>query len=119
MRFVEFQDSKTIEMQSAVVNTLTNLRGSADDADQTSEISFGALEQILKNTGYPQFNYNLFKNLYNGSDTLKSVVDDFNQERIILKTEKQAEKDPAMDLDDVGSTDTVKKMARSALKKRI
>jgi hypothetical protein len=119
MRFVEFQDSKTIELQSAVVNTLINLRGSADDADQTSEISFGALEQILKNTGYPQFNYNLFKTLYDGSDTLKSVVDDFDQDKIILKTEKQAEKDPAMDLDDVGSTDTVKKMAQSALKKRI
>ena len=119
MRFVEFQDSKTIELQSAVVNTLLNLRGSADDADQTSEISFGALEQILKNTGYPQFNYNLFKTLYDGSDTLKSVVDDFDQKKIILKTEKQAEKDPAMDLDDVGSTDTVKKMAQSALKKRI
>jgi hypothetical protein len=119
MRFVEFQDSKTIELQSAVMNTLMNLRGDANDAEQTLEISFGALEQILKNTGYPQFNYNLFKNLYDGSDTLKSVVDDFDQERIILKTEKQAEKDPAMDLDDVGSTDTVKKMAKSALKKRI
>ena len=119
MRFVEFQDSKTIELQSAVMNTLMNLRGDADDADQTSEISFGALEQILKNTGYPQFNYNLFKTLYDGSNTLKSVVDDFDQDKIILKTEKQAEKDPTMDLDDVGSTDTVKKMARSALKKRI
>jgi hypothetical protein len=106
-------------VQSAVINTLTNLRGSADDADQTSEISFGALEQILKNTGYPQFNYDLFKNIRLRSDTLKSVVDDFDQDKIILKTEKQAEKDPAMDLDDVGSTDVVKKMAQSALKKRI
>ena len=118
MRFVEFQDSKTIEVQSAVVNTLTNLRGSADDADQTSEISFGALEQILKNTGYPQFNYELFKKIYDSGDTLKSVVDDFDQDKIILKTDKQAEKDPAMDLDDVGSTDRVKQMARSALKRR-
>ena len=119
MRFVEFQDSKTIELQSAVMNTLMNLRGDADDADQTSEISFGALEQILKNTGYPQFNYNLFKTLYDSSEILKSVVDDFDQEKIILKTEKQAEKDPAMNQDDIGSTDTVKKMAQSALKKRI
>ena len=118
MRFQEFQNSKSQEIESAVMNTLTNLRGSANDADQTSEISFGALEQILKNTGYPQFNYNLFKSLYDASNTLKSVVDDFDQDKIVLKTEKQAEKDPSMDLDDVGSTDRVKQMARSALKRR-
>ena len=47
------------------------------------------------------------------------MVDDFNQERIVLKTEKEAQKDPAMNKDDVGSTDVVKKMAKSALKKRI
>ena len=39
------------------------------------------------------FNYNLFKTIYDTSNTLKSVVDDFNQETIVLKTEKQAEKD--------------------------
>jgi len=38
---------------------------------------------------------------------------------VVLKTEKQAEKDPAMNTDTEGSTDVVKKMAKSALKKRI
>jgi hypothetical protein len=118
MRFREFQDPKTQELQSAVMNTLTNLRGSANDVDQTSEISFDALEQILKNTGYPMFNYNLFKSMYDSSDVLKSVVDDFDQEKVILKTEKQAEKDPEMDFDDQGSTDKVKQMAKSAMKHR-
>jgi len=46
------------------------------------------------------------------------VVDDFDQEKIVLKTEKQAEKDPAMNKDNVGSTDTVKQMAKSAMKRR-
>lgn len=119
MRFVEFQDTKTVELQSAVINTLTNIRGDADDSDQTTEISFAALEQIMRNTGYPQFNYNLFKSMYDGSGALKSVVDDFDQEKIVLRTEKEMAKDTPMDYDDTGSTDTVKKMARSALKKRI
>jgi hypothetical protein len=119
MRFQEFQDPKTKELESALMNTLTNLRGSADDAEQTSEISFDALQQILKNTGYPMFNYNLFKSMYDKSGVLKNVVDDFDQEKIILKTEKEAEKDPAMNKDDLGSTDVVKKMAKSALKRRI
>jgi hypothetical protein len=46
-------------------------------------------------------------------------VSDFNQDKIVLNTEKQAEKDPAMNKDNIGSTDRVKQMARAALKKRI
>jgi len=117
MRFQEFQSSNK-ELESALVNTLTNMRGDANDDDQTAEISFDALDQIMKNTGYPTFNYDLFKTIYDNGDTLKNVVDDFDQEKIVLKTEKQAEKDPAMDFDQQGSTDVVKKMAKSALKKR-
>ena len=45
-------------------------------------------------------------------------MDDFDQEKIIVKTDKQAEKDPAMDFDKQGSTDVVKKMAKSAMNKR-
>jgi hypothetical protein len=119
VRFFEFQDSSNKELESVVVNTLNNLKGEADEEGQTSEISFSALEQIIRNTGYSMFNYELFKRMYDGSETLKSVVDDFNNEKIILKTDKEAEKDPEMDIDDQGSTDTVKKMAKSALNKRI
>jgi hypothetical protein len=46
------------------------------------------------------------------------VVADFDNEKIIIKTDAEAEKDPAMDYDDQGSTDTVKKMAKSAMKRR-
>ena len=94
------------------------MRGDANDDDQTAQISFDALDQIMKNTGYPTFNYDLFKTIYDNGDTLKNVVDDFDQEKIVLKTEKQAEKDPAMDFDKQGSTDTVKKMAKSAMNRR-
>jgi hypothetical protein len=36
----------------------------------------------------------------------------------VIKTDAEAEKGPAMDYDDQGSTDVVKKMARSAMKRR-
>jgi hypothetical protein len=117
MRFQEFQSTDK-ELESALVNTLTNMRGDANDDDQTAQISFDALDQIMKNTGYPTFSYNLFKTIYDNSQTLKSVVDDFDQEKIVLKTEKQAEKDPAMDFDNQGSTDKVQQMAKSAMKRR-
>tara|TARA_B100002019_G_scaffold279116_1_gene280646 strand:+ start:333 stop:689 length:357 start_codon:yes stop_codon:yes gene_type:complete len=117
MRFQEFQSTNK-ELESALVNTLTNMRGDADDDQETAEISFPALDQLMKNTGYPTFNYNLFKTIYDQSETLKNVVDDFDQEKVVVKTAKQAEKDPEMDFDNQGSTDVVKKMAKSAMNKR-
>jgi hypothetical protein len=119
MRFSEFLNSTNNELESVIVNTLQNLRGDADEQGQTAEISFAALTQIIKNTGYPTFNYNLFKSIYDQGTALKNVVADFNQDKIVLNTEKQAEKDPTMDTDSVGSTDTVKQMAKAAMKRRI
>ena len=117
MRFTEFKNNNK-ELESTLVNTLTNLRGEADERNQSSEISFGALSQIMKNTGHPAFSYDLFKHLYDSGDTLKNIVKDFDNEKITLKTEKDAETDPEMDFDNQGSTDKVKQMAKSAMKRR-
>ena len=117
MRFTEFKNNNK-ELESTLVNTLTNLRGEADERNQSSEISFGALSQIMKNTGHPAFSYDLFKNLYDSGDTLKNIVKDFDNEKITLKTEKDAETDPEMDFDNQGSTDKVKQMAKSAMNRR-
>ena len=59
-----------------------------------------------------------FRGIYDQDGDLKNVVADFDQEKIIVKTDHEAEKDPAMDYDDQGSTDVVKKMAKSAMKRR-
>ena len=50
MRFTEFKSPDT-EIESALVNTLTNMRCDADDDKETAEISFPALDQIMKNAG--------------------------------------------------------------------
>jgi hypothetical protein len=117
MRFTEFKNNNK-ELESALVNTLANLRGEADDRNQSSEISFGALSQIMKNTGHPAFSYDLFKHLYDSGDTLKNIIKDFDTEKVVLKTEKDAETDPEMDFDNQGSTDKVKQMAKSAMNRR-
>ena len=117
MRFFEFNKSDS-NLESAIINVLMNMRGDADERDQTSDISMDAVKQIMSNTGYPAFNYDVFKRIYDQDGDLKNVVADFDQEKIVIKTDHEAEKDPAMDYDDQGSTDTVKKMARSAMKRR-
>jgi hypothetical protein len=117
MRFLEFQNSNK-ELESALMNTLNQLRGEADEKDQSSQISLDAVTSIMKNTGFPTFNYDLFKQMYDQGASLKQVVKDFDREKIVIKTEKDAEDDPQMDFDNQGSTDKVKQMAKSAMNRR-
>ena len=117
MRFFEFNKSDS-DLESAIINVLMNMKGDADERDESSEISMDAVKQIMSNTGYPAFNYDVFKRIYDADGDLKNVVADFDNEKIIIKTDAEAEKDPAMDYDDQGSTDVVKKMARSAMNRR-
>ena len=117
MRFFEFNKSDT-DLESAIINVLMTMKGDADERDESSEISMDAVKQIMSNTGYPAFNYDVFKRIYDADGDLKNVVADFDNEKIIIKTDAEAEKDPAMDYDDQGSTDTVKKMAKSAMNRR-
>ena len=115
MRFFEFQNK---DLESALVNVLSNMKGDADEKDQSSEISMDAVASIMSNTGYPAFNYDVFKRMYDDGQELKNIVADFDQEKIVIKTDQEAEKDPAMDYDDQGSTDKVKQMAKSAMNRR-
>ena len=117
MRFFEFNKSDS-NLESAIINVLMNMRGDADEKDRPSDISMDAVKQIMSNTGYPAFNYDVFKRIYDQDGDLKNVVADFDQEKIIVKTDHEAEKDPKMDYDDQGSTDVVKKMAKSAMNRR-
>ena len=112
----EFNQDKDLE--SALVNTLLNMQGDADEKDQSSEISFDAVQSLMTNTGYPAFNYDVFKKLYDQGKALKNIVADFNQEKIVIKTDQESEDDPEMDFDNQGSTDKVKQMAKSAMNRR-
>jgi len=115
MRFFEFKNK---DLESALVNTLMNMKGEADEKDQSSEISFDAVENIMTNIGYPSFNYDIFKQMFDQGEALKNIVSDFDEEKIVIKTEQDAEADPEMDFDNQGSTDKVKQMAKSAMNRR-
>ena len=94
------------------------MKGAAAEKGTPTDISMDAVKQIMSNTGYPAFNYDVFKKIYDQDGDLKNVVADFDNDKIVVKTDAEAEKDPAMDYDDQGSTDVVKKMARSAMNRR-
>ena len=115
MRFFEFKNK---DLESALINVLMNMKGDADEKDSSSEISMDAVKSVMANTGYPAFNYDVFKSMYDGDGDLKNVVADFDNEKIVIKTDQEAEADPSMDFDNQGSTDVVKKMAKSAMNRR-
>ena len=115
MRFFEFQNK---DLESALVNVLSNMKGDADEKDQSSEISMDAVAGIMNNTGYPAFNYDVFKRMYDDGEELKNIVADFDQEKIVIKTDQEAEDNPKMDFDNQGSTDKVKQMAKAAMNRR-
>ncbi len=94
------------------------MKGDADEKDQSSEISMDAVASIMSNTGYPAFNYDVFKRMYDDGQELKNIVADFDQQKIVIKTDQEAGDDPEMDFDDQGSTDKVKQMAKSAMNRR-
>ena len=95
-----------------------NMKGDADDRESASEISMDAVKSVMANTGYPAFNYDVFKSMYDGDGDLKNVVADFDNDKIVIKTDQEADADPDMDFDNQGSTDVVKKMAKSAMNRR-
>ena len=95
-----------------------NMKGDADEKDSSSEISMDAVKSVMANTGYPAFNYDVFKSMYDSDGDLKNVVADFDNDKIVIKTDQEAEADPSMDFDNQGSTDVVKKMAKSAMNRR-
>jgi len=115
VRFFEFKNK---DLESALINVLMNMKGDADDKDASSEISMDAVKSVMANTGYPAFNYDVFKSMYDADGDLKNVVADFDNEKIVVKTDQEAEQDPDMDFDNQGSTDVVKKMAKSAMNRR-
>ena len=117
MRFYEFKKSDS-ELESALINVLMNMKGDADEQNKATDVSMDAVKQIMSNTGYPAFNYDVFKRIYDQDGDLKNVVADFDNEKIVVKTDQEAEDNPEMDFDNQGSTDMVKKMAKSAMKRR-
>jgi hypothetical protein len=61
------------------------MKGDADEKDQSSEISMDAVAGIMSNTGYPAFNYDVFKRMYDDGEELKNIVADFDNENIFVK----------------------------------
>lgn len=82
---------------------------------QASEFSFDQLNRLMKNAGREQFDYRTFKAAYDSDERLKSMIKNFNQEGITLKTDVDADTDAPQE--EPGDS-KVSQMAKRATNKR-
>ena len=82
---------------------------------QASEFSFDDLNNLMKNAGREQFDYRSFKAAYDSDERLKSMIKNFNQDGVTLKTDTDADAEaPQQDL----GNKAVSKMAKRATRNR-
>lgn len=82
---------------------------------QASEFSFDDLNNLMKNAGREQFDYRSFKAAYDSDERLKSMIKNFNQDGVTLKTDTDADAEaPQQDL----GNKSVSKMAKRATRNR-
>jgi hypothetical protein len=82
---------------------------------EPSEFSFDELNVLMKNTGREQFDYRSFKAAYDSDARIKTMVKNFNQDSITLKTDTDA--DTTAPQQDLGNK-AVSQMAKRATNKR-
>jgi hypothetical protein len=81
---------------------------------QASEFSFDALNKLMRNSNREQFDYRTFKAAYDSDERVKSMVKNFNQDGITLKTDTDA--DTSAPQQDTGNK-KVAQMAKRAMSK--
>jgi len=81
---------------------------------EPSEFSFDDLNDLMKNAGREQFDYRTFKAAYDSDERLKSMIKNFNQDGITLKTDVDADAEAPQE--DPGNT-KVSQMAKRATNK--
>lgn len=109
---------KLFEFASDIVDDiiliLKNQKGSNNSVDSSGTVSYAALNNMLKNIGYGNVNYddNTFSEIYDKSPEIQELVTDYDKDKIVLSTIKQ----PSEPLDkfDTSNSASVKKMASSS-----
>lgn len=97
-------------LDNDIVLVFRNLINQANSQNQRSYLSWGALNNLMKNIGDVQFDYDSFKQAYDASPMLKNLVHNFDAQGVELKTRAKEPKKAQGDKE----TD-VAKMAKSAV----
>ena len=91
MRLFEVED----HFGSDLVLVLRNMMGRANTGKSTKEkasmvLNYDALSNIMKNMGYGAIDYDAFAKMYDSNPDLKSVVANFDADKVVLNTDVKA-----------------------------
>lgn len=119
MRFSEFiREGDPQGDASILTSTLELMAQEANDKGMPPVIKVSDLIQIVKQPG-TTFDYNALVNAYKTVPAVKNLIKSFNRDEVILKDpEGDDEFTTGADVDVDLGTDTVARMAHSALNKR-
>lgn len=112
MRLFEVADHFVDELETVLRNRI----GRADSEEAAEVLSYPALSNLLM--GYGEISYPQFDQIVNNNPGLQSLIQDYNEEKVILKTKKQLEQ-PAGDLAQPQTSPSVDQMASQGAKQHL
>ena len=115
MRLFELASS---ELENDLVLLFRNQIQRANAEGAPAELSYQAITNLMKASGYGAFDYGVFKSMYDTSPDIKAVVKNFNQDGVVLNTDLQKDAEGNLDSVDSSPTNNIEKMAKRATKRR-
>ncbi len=114
MRLFEFANDAADDVETV----LRNLLGQADTNQQTAQVDYQTLSNLLNPLGYGEMDYDAFKALHDADpDKFKETVANFDSEGVTLKTKAET---PAQKLTpNTSSGKSVDQMAHNVVSKEL
>ena len=106
------------ELEQDLVLLFRNQIQRANAEGSPAELSYQAITSLMKASGHGNFDYGVFKSLYDTSPEIQSIVQNFNEEGVVLNTDMQRDADGNIDDVDSSPTNNIEKMAKRATKRR-
>jgi|SRR5210317_794231 hypothetical protein len=106
------------ELEQDLVLLFRNQIQRANAEGSPAELSYQAITNLMKSSGHGDFDYGVFKVMYDSSPEIQSIVQNFNQDGVVLNTQMQKDADGSVDDVDSSPTNNIEKMAKRATKRR-
>src|SRR6056300_44015 len=106
------------ELEQDLVLLFRNQIQRANAEGSPAELSYPAITNLMKASGHGNFDYGVFKSLYDISPEIQAIVQNFNEEGVVLNTDMQKDADGNIDDVDSSPTNNIEKMAKRATKRR-
>lgn len=100
-----------MEIDDALLMIVTHLKSSGIE-----KLTMNKMNSLLRNVGYPQMNYDVFKQVVDSNPNIKGMIKDFNEKEIVVQGDEEIGSKKGKGRPKSSSKDEVKKLAKQAVK---